>query len=310
MLVWLTGWSAGTLFFDGMAVWVIGKQIQSQAYNHVPGIVTKSEVRVSHDSEDGDSYHLDLEYTYEVDGVGYTCTRQQYGFALGSRRHVQRLAKQYAVDSSVDVYYRPADPEDAVLVPGLSTMDFFLPLFLVPFNVVMIGVFSFTVGARVRSWFCKRPVTIKVWQRDVIWYAKVYQYLPIAAAGVVALATSFLLTFVVGFGQLVLPGWILIVPGWCIVILGTLLVWFNTNPKCRLEIDEFHGRLTLKRSARVEPERVDTGAIQSVDQDAENVVLNTNDSEIKLACGSVTNAAWLSDWLRVRFGLNNTNATE
>ncbi|HUG70589.1 MAG TPA: hypothetical protein VMM76_22765, partial [Pirellulaceae bacterium] len=71
------------------------------------------------------------------------------------------------------------------------------PVQAVPFNMIMIGVFSFTVGSSVRVWFCKRPITIKVWQRDVNWFAKVYKFLPIAAAGVAALAISFISIFVV-----------------------------------------------------------------------------------------------------------------
>ena len=61
LLVWLIGWSAGTLLFDSMAAWGIAKQLHSLSYLQVPGLVTKSEMRVTHDSEGGDSYHLDLE---------------------------------------------------------------------------------------------------------------------------------------------------------------------------------------------------------------------------------------------------------
>jgi hypothetical protein len=115
--------------------------------------------------------------------------------------------------------------------------------------MVMIGVFSFTVGSRVRGWFCKRPITIKVWQRDVNWFAKVYKFLPIAAAGMAALAISFISILVVGFGQFVVPGWILIIPAWCLVIAGSLFAWLKTSPTVLLEVDEYHRRLTVRTSS-------------------------------------------------------------
>lgn len=302
LLVWLIGWSAGTLLFDSMAVWGIAKQLHSLSYLQVPGLVTKSEMRVTHDSEDGDSYHLDLEYSYEVDGIGYTSDRRQYGFSSGGRSDVKRMAEEYAIGNSIDVYHNPADPADSVVVLGISALDLFLPLFLIPFNMIMIGIFSYTVGARVRGWFSKRPVTIRVWQRDVIWFAKVYNFLPIVSAGVTALATSFILIFIVGFGQILLSGWILIIPAWCIVIFGSLFAWLKTKPTVRLEIDEYHQRLTLQFPGQPEPDVIDITSIQSVDARDKTVVLNTDSAPIKLPCSSDTDAQWLREWLRERFG--------
>lgn len=41
--------------------------------------------------------------------------------------------------SAVTVFYDPASPATAVLESGFDGRDIFLPLFLLPFNVVMLG---------------------------------------------------------------------------------------------------------------------------------------------------------------------------
>lgn len=300
LLVWLTGWSAGTLTFDGIAAWGLFKQFDSLTYNEVPGIVTKSETQVDHDS-DGTSYRLMLEYSYEVDGIGYTNDRRQYGFESSGRKDVERMAKEYIIEKSIVVYHNPADPEDSVLVRGVSAMDFFLPLFLLPFNLIMIGMFSFTVVAPVRRWFRKRPVTIKVWQRDVIWFAKVYSSLPVVAAGVTALAISFVSIFVVGLGQLLLPAWTLIIPAWCLVIVGSLVAYCKSGPAVRLEIDEFHQRLTVRSRGQTDPEPTDFASIRSIHTRGKTVLLDTAPTPITVSCGSESDAKWLRDWLRERW---------
>ncbi len=300
MLVWLTGWTAGTLAFDGIAVWGLAKQLSTLRFDEAAGVVTKSKVEVDHDSE-GTSYRLDVEYSYEVDGVGFTNDRISYGMAWNGENEVERMAKRYAVDTRIAVYHDSADPQDSVLIRGISAMDLFLPLFLIPFNIVMIGVFSFTVGSRVRGWFCKRPVTIRIRQRDVIWHVKVYKFLPIGAAGIAALATSFVSVFVVGFGQMILPGWWLIIPAWCVVILATLYAYFKCKPVVRLAVDPFHGRLTVQTRTAVGSETIDFARIRSIDVRGESVVLGANPEAIHLSCSGKDAADWLCGWLREKW---------
>jgi hypothetical protein len=75
--VWIIWWTFGTLLFDGMLAWGIFWQLTATTYPSVPGVITKSEVLVDHDS-DGTRGRPDLEYTYMVGGVEYRGTAYRY----------------------------------------------------------------------------------------------------------------------------------------------------------------------------------------------------------------------------------------
>jgi len=146
MLVWVLRWSDMTLTFDGIIVRGILQQLQSRVYERTAGLVTKSGVDVHSDS-DGVSYRIDLEYSYEVDGVGYQNDRYRYGFEMFGRRDVRQIVARHSVDSMVDVFYDPAEPQDTLFALEISWIDFFTPLLMLPFNLIMVAVFSYAVVA-------------------------------------------------------------------------------------------------------------------------------------------------------------------
>jgi Protein of unknown function (DUF3592) len=96
------------------------KGAASRQWPHTQGIVLRSFVLVSKDS-DGEGYTPQVEYEYSVEGKKYRGMRLRYG-QTGSwnRKQAERIIGPYVAGSSVPVAYAPSDPEQAVLVRGMS----------------------------------------------------------------------------------------------------------------------------------------------------------------------------------------------
>jgi hypothetical protein len=69
------------------------------------------------------SQFLHLVYRYEVDGQSYDGNRIQAGtFGMASGDSLKKFGERFPEGQSVPVYVDPADPTNAVLVPGLSSV--------------------------------------------------------------------------------------------------------------------------------------------------------------------------------------------
>lgn len=93
----------------------------SQGWPGVTGKVLAATVRESiNRDEDGNetvSFYPQVEYTYEVNGQDLRSKRLSFGgvVAQKSREKVQAILQQYPIDSTVLVYYNPANPSEAVI---------------------------------------------------------------------------------------------------------------------------------------------------------------------------------------------------
>jgi len=151
------------LFFGALGVLLIVLNIRSkkkseasQGWPATSARIIKSEVRKKRgmEDEDGSANYLYVPYTeyeYEVGGVIYTSKK----FSFGSHPSFSQQAKahtylaQYPLEASVNVYYDPANPQEAVLeriarssklgmimgivmlVVGLGTLAFMMILLLI-----------------------------------------------------------------------------------------------------------------------------------------------------------------------------------
>jgi hypothetical protein len=136
--VWLIGWTAATLWFDAVVAVGIARQLGTLAYAPADGVVTRSEVKETHDNKGRVSHQLEIEYEYEVGGRRYAGTRYCYGLAGVTGDAWQRAAGELAVGAAVRVYYDPADPAEAGLRRGLAGFHASAVWFLTPFNAVML----------------------------------------------------------------------------------------------------------------------------------------------------------------------------
>lgn len=85
------------------------------------GVIIKSE-RNSERSSDGD-YHdyPDIKYLFEVEGEEYT------GFQISTgnfNRPIEEYLQKYPVGKKVTVYYKPGNPSNCYLEPGVSWQSY------------------------------------------------------------------------------------------------------------------------------------------------------------------------------------------
>src|SRR5262245_9027388 len=90
MVVFAIAWTAIVLVFDVTIAREIIGQIRSKDFPTTDGTILTSKVeeKVSHDPEDGTSYsyHVNVSFSYSVDGRNYTGSRFRYQSAGTSDR--------------------------------------------------------------------------------------------------------------------------------------------------------------------------------------------------------------------------------
>jgi uncharacterized protein DUF3592 len=130
-------WSGFTLTLDVPWGCTVVWQIQVLGYPTVVGRVTQSDIEAFHGSRNT-AYSPKIKYAYRVNGNEYTGDRYRYGQMSGNEGSARRIVAEYPVGRQIDVFYSVTEPSDSVLLAGLEGADLFIPLFMTPFNMVMI----------------------------------------------------------------------------------------------------------------------------------------------------------------------------
>jgi len=121
----------------------------SAAWPAADGVVTRSEVTRSTDSDGGDSYSPEITYTYTVNNEQLANKTIKFGEnSYSSRKKAEGIANSYPVGKNVTVYYDPQQPEKSVLEPGVSAGSYI---------VIGIGIFFIliTLVAALISFFVR-----------------------------------------------------------------------------------------------------------------------------------------------------------
>lgn len=122
----------------GVMVWKIITGLQAKNWPTVPGSVIDSQVTMHYDDDGDRMYGAAVSYHYSVDGLAYSSNKRTFAdYNSSNRRRAEKIVAQYAPGTSVQVYYRPDDPEDAVLEPGTNATMFLL--LLVPLIFLGLG---------------------------------------------------------------------------------------------------------------------------------------------------------------------------
>ncbi len=93
-------------------------------------------------------YKVSLEYEYMVNGTHYTGS-QLYPMlpnVFSSQHEADQYLKQFPLNSQVDVYYQPTNPNDSCLISTQLTFKQFLilsGLFIVIFSLLTAGIIFF-----------------------------------------------------------------------------------------------------------------------------------------------------------------------
>jgi hypothetical protein len=192
-------WSALTLAFDGMIARNTWRQYESASYASTTGRVTDSRVVSHHSRKGGTSYSAEIDYHYEVGGQAFDGSRFRYNNSSAGFSSAQATVNAHPVGSEVRVFYDARDPGLAVLSPGIEGMDFLVVLFIMPFNMVMLGLWTW-IGGWLRGHLLK-PVAggVRIIREGTRTRIRLPQYSALVLAMIVVGAVSFVSIFVVGF---------------------------------------------------------------------------------------------------------------
>ena len=160
-LGFLIGGGVCFLFFViGIFIMIAGirnrkKAEESTSWPSVQGMVTNAWVETQeHEDEDGSktiTHFPRWEYEFAVSGKTYSSQNISFSGTGGSRRETVARdgLKQYPLNSEVQVFYNPSNPEEAVLVPGtqgtMALVYFGGVLALIMFGVIVgLAVWALT----------------------------------------------------------------------------------------------------------------------------------------------------------------------
>ncbi|HEX4000390.1 MAG TPA: DUF3592 domain-containing protein [Pirellulales bacterium] len=243
-------WSSITLVFDVVMICGAVHQIQALGFAKTAGQVTESRVETEPDSDDGTSYSAKIVYKYRVGGREYVGDRYRFGMNLGDEKNVRRLVAAHPVDRQINVFYSPRDPATSVLKTGIEGIDLFGPMAMMPFNVIMVGLWMLACGTFFRRLLRIPAAGAKIVEDGYSTRVRLAPKSPLFNAGGVVAIVAFIGIFVVGFSCGANPPIPFMLWAWGIIFgagaLAYLLTWIKgTSDKNQLVIDEARGRLTL-----------------------------------------------------------------
>lgn len=118
--------------------------VRAASWPKAEGVVKHIALHEDKDSE-GTTYHVNVQYSYTVDGVSYDGDRVAFGYAATSGRKMhEQLHERLAGAKTVQVRYDPANPAESCLSFGLHRSIQFLLAFSITWLLFVIG---FTVIA-------------------------------------------------------------------------------------------------------------------------------------------------------------------
>ncbi|HEU5070061.1 MAG TPA: DUF3592 domain-containing protein [Verrucomicrobiae bacterium] len=272
LLIFGLFWTALVGTFDGLLGCNFYRQVRASHFAQTTGQVTASEVTHHRGSKGGTTYGVSIHYNYTVDGQKFSGDRYRYAnWSSSDSQWAHDAVAQNPVGAAVPVFYNPKNPQDSLLSPGVTGGDCFMLLFLTPFNVVMLGIWSLPCAALRRKWRPSDCGGVK-WTTDG---RRLRVRLPRYSPWVIGLATigltSFLATFVVALSGGFHPRFAVVMGTWgLILVLGAgvaLWTWRRQRSgQSDLVIDEIEGTVQLPATfSRKFPQTVPLAALGEVE---------------------------------------------
>jgi hypothetical protein len=142
-------WWAMTGLFLGLVVYTYGKSLYAELhFRSANGVVLSREV-VRHagdiaSKDDRDTYSVNIQYRYYVDGKAYVSDRYAYGISGPGLVHSAEMAKRAypPPGAEVTVLYDPDDPAEAVLSTAIGEGVYLFAILIQPFllaGLLLIG---------------------------------------------------------------------------------------------------------------------------------------------------------------------------
>ena len=213
-------WSLIVLVPDGLLFFLTAKNVVAQWYPSVPGEITHSAEQL----EVGESFDTEVRFRYSVNAQEFAGNRLHFLNLRDISRpsKAQRTLVRYPVGQRVDVIYNPNDPSDSALDRTLNGMPLSFALFLLPFNLLMVGGWEW-ISRRVHG---LRSLPLR---RDSDrWYVLPTNGQPWVVALTIAGLVSFVSIFVAGVG-----GWSddlsVMIAAWIVVLGLSGLAYWHTR---------------------------------------------------------------------------------
>jgi len=264
-------WSAITLTCDGLVGWAAARQTQATGFPTTSGRITQSSVESHRGGKGGTSYNAKIKYAYQVAGKNYVGDRYRFGQVSSSDGNARRIVDSLPVGRTVDVFYSPNDPSIAVLKTGLEGMDLFLAMLLMPFNLIMLGIWSY---AALWLWRGGRPALAggaKVIDDGYTTRVRLSEISPFMAGAVAVLLAAFLASFVVAFASGFHPSLGLMYAVWGAIAAVGLIAFVVTSMRAArgdsdLLIEDAGRRIVLPATfGRTEAIDIPARSMQSVE---------------------------------------------
>ena len=137
---------SGVLFIARGVMTIRNARISAN-WPQATGEVIASSIRTE-TNEDGTVYHADVVYKFVADDQWWEANSVFFGATGESNRpRAAQVVERYPVGERVTVFYNPADPETAVLEPGL-TFSSYVSLII---GVLILGIITFVGFQKARS---------------------------------------------------------------------------------------------------------------------------------------------------------------
>ena len=270
-------WSSVTLVFDSVMAREITAEWRSREFAQTTGHVKSSKV-TSYYGGRSISYIADIVYDYTVNGRTFSGSKLRYGVMFNSSRdQAQSAVDRHPAGRETPVFFDPANPADAVLEAGLSGVGLFTTVFITPFNVIMVGLWSAVADALRNSKSNRVAGGVRLLGRGLVTRARLPRFTAFAILMLTLAGTSFVSIFIVGFSTKMNPSLNNVIATWCAVLGLSVFAfarrWLRIQSGADdLVLDEGSLALTLPRTfgrkqAMLVPfSEVKTFAVESIEQ--------------------------------------------
>ena len=116
-------WCTGSLFATVIIGSLVMSDLDTNDWTPVDGVVTNSYVSSS-SGEGGDTYCLNVDYEYTIDGTTYQGDKISYTSDISCNSWSKNADEDYPEGKEITVYVNPSNHREAVLETGLSGVDF------------------------------------------------------------------------------------------------------------------------------------------------------------------------------------------
>jgi len=119
--------------------WGILRWRALHSWPSITATVTKSNLEISQDAEDGTLYTNAVIFSYQVNGQSYQATSKEWGTSTDEQGN-RTIAATYAVGTTHPVLYNPANPSQILVEAGFTIGFFKVTLFCLLLGGIFFGI--------------------------------------------------------------------------------------------------------------------------------------------------------------------------